>query len=244
MFIGLGTVANVVTVVVGSLIGVAVGHRLGERTRTTIQQTLGLFTLVLGLQSAWSISSPTLAAATRGGGMLVVLGALLLGTLLGSWLNIEDALDRGASWLKNKLAKGEDSHQFASGFVTATLVFCVGPLTILGSLSDGLGHGADQLLVKAVLDGFAAIAFAASLGWGVLWSAAAVAIVQGSLTLLGFFLGNFMSGPEIEALTATGGVLLMGIGIRLAGIKDVRVGDMLPALVLAPIGVALMGLVP
>lgn len=235
MFIGLGTVANVITVLVGSLIGIAVGHRLPESVRTTITHALGLFTIILGISSAGSMGSTALASAVHGAGMLVVLGAVLVGTVIGSLVRIEEWLDRGAQRMHRVFSKGEDAHSFASGLVTATLVFCVGPLTIVGSLADGLGLGADQLLVKSVLDGFASIAFAASLGWGVMASAGAVALIQGGLTLIGFLLGNFMNPAQIDALTATGGVLLLGIGVRLAGIKDVKVGDMLPALLLAPI---------
>ncbi len=118
--------------------------------------------------------------------------------------------------------------------VTATLLFCVGPLAILGSLSDGLGRGADQLLVKSVLDGFAAMAFASTLGWGVLASAGAVALIQGSLTAVGYFAGDVLTTAQVDALTATGGVVLLALGLRLLDLKQIPVGDLLPALLLAP----------
>ncbi len=130
--------------------------------------------------------------------------------------------------------------RFIEGFVTASLVFCVGPLTILGSLADGLGLGADQLILKAVLDGFAAIAFAASLGAGVMASAVAVAVIQGTLTLVGFALGDFLPPAHLAAITATGGLLLVGVGLRLLAIKMVPVGNLLPALVVAPLLVSLV----
>ena len=133
-----------------------------------------------------------------------------------------------------------DAGTFVDAIVTPTLLFCIGPLTILGSLSDGLGRGADQLLVKAVLDGFAAIAFASTLGWGVLFSAIAVGLVQGSLTLAAFLLGDLFSMAQIDALTATGGVMLMALGVRLLKLKNIPVGDLLPALVFAPVLVALV----
>lgn len=122
-------------------------------------------------------------------------------------------------------------------------MFCVGPLAILGSLSDGLGRGADQLYVKAVLDGFAAMAFASTLGWGVLASALTVGILQGALTVLGYFAGDVLSVAQIDALTATGGVILLGLGLRLLDLKQIPVGDLLPALVLAPALVWLVGLI-
>jgi uncharacterized membrane protein YqgA involved in biofilm formation len=115
------------------------------------------------------------------------------------------------------------------------LIFCIGPLAILGSLSDGLGTGIDQLALKASLDGFASIAFAASLGWGVIASAISVGVVQGFFTILAVFVGPFLSSAMIASITATGGVLLIGVGLRVLRIKSVAVGDLLPALIIAPI---------
>ena len=238
MFIGLGTVANVVTVALGSLLGLAFGSRIPERTRDLITSTLGLITFVLGISSAASMNSAALSGVVGKGGLLVVIGALLLGGLAGSALRIEQRLEGAADWLRSKLADDEDSGQFVDAVVTPTLLFCVGPLTILGSLSDGLGRGADQLLVKSLLDGFAAIAFAASLGYGVLFSAVLVGVLQGGLTLLAFALGDFLSLAQIDALTATGGVILMALSLRLLQLKQIPVGDMLPALLLAPVIVA------
>ncbi|HPZ50393.1 MAG TPA: DUF554 family protein, partial [Propionibacteriaceae bacterium] len=131
--------------------------------------------------------------------------------------------------------EGGSRQRFVNGFVTATLVFCIGPLTILGSLQDGLGKGADQLIVKAILDGFASVAFASSLGIGVMASAIAVAVVQGSLTVLGFAAGDVLPALHIDVLTVTGGIILMGLSLRLLNLKQVRVADMLPALLIAPL---------
>ena len=130
---------------------------------------------------------------------------------------------------------GDSRQRFVEGYVSASLVFCIGPLTILGSLSDGLGQGIEQLALKATLDGFAAIAFAASLGWGVAASALTVGVVQGLLTALGLLLGGFVPDAHLTALTATGGLLLVGVGLRLLHIKPVPVGDLLPALLVAPL---------
>jgi len=239
MFIGLGTVANVVTVALGSLLGLAFGSRIPERTRDLITSTLGLITFVLGISSAASMNSAALSGVVGKGGLLVVIGALLLGGLAGSALRIEQRLEGAADWLRSKLADDEDSGQFVDAVVTPTLLFCVGPLMILGTLSDGLGRGPDQLMVKSVLDGFASIAFASSLGVGVLVSAVVVGVVQGALTLLAFMLGDFLSLAQIDAITATGGVTLMALSLRLLKVKQIPVGDMLPALLIAPVIVAI-----
>ena len=237
LFIGVGTVVNVATVVVGSLLGLAVGNRLPERTRTTVTDLLGLMTLVIGGMNVTSLSSPAISAALGGGvALMVVLGSLLVGAIVGSTLRLEDRFEVFAGWLRDRLGgAGGERHRFVNGFVTATLVFCIGPLAILGSLSDGLGRGSDQLIVKAILDGFASIAFASTLGVGVLASAAAVGVIQGSLTLLGFLAGYVLPAAHVDVLTVTGGIILMGLSLRLLNLKQVRVADMLPALVLAPL---------
>jgi len=235
MFIGVGTVANVVTVAVGALVGLGFGSRIPDRTKELITATLGLITLVLGLSSAASLNSDALAAVVGRGGLLVVIGSLLIGGVLGSALRIELRLEHAVGWLRDRFAQGETSGRFVDAVVTPTLLFCVGPLTILGSLSDGLGRGADQLLVKSVLDGFAAIAFASSLGAGVVLSAVAVGVLQGLLTLLAFLVGDFLPLAHIDALTATGGIILMALSLRLLNVKQIPVGDMLPALLIAPV---------
>ncbi len=240
MFIGIGTVANVVTVAIGALVGVAFGSRIPERTKDLITATLGLITLVLGLSSAAAMNSDALAGVVGRGGLLIVIGSLLVGGIAGSALRIEQRLEGAVGWLRDRFARGETSGRFVDAVVTPTLLFCVGPLTILGSLSDGLGRGADQLLVKAVLDGFAAVAFAASLGAGVVLSAVAVGVLQGLLTLLGYLVGDFLPLAHIDALTATGGVILMALSLRLLNVKQIPVGDMLPALLIAPVLVALV----
>ena len=244
MFIGIGTLTNVVTVAVGAVIGRVLGDKIPERTSGTITDVLGLITLVLGVGSALSMSSAALTEAVGSGApMLIVLGSLLFGTLVGSALRIEQRLEWGAAWLRQRFAATGDAGTFVDAIVTPTLLFCIGPLTVLGSLSDGLGKGADQLLVKSVLDGFAAIAFASTLGWGVLFSAVAVGISQGGLTLAAFLFGDLFTMAQVDALTATGGVMLMALGIRLLKLKNIPVGDLLPALVFAPVLVWLVSAV-
>ena len=243
MFIGAGTVINVVTVVVGSLIGIGVGHRLPVRTRDLVTQILGLISLVIGgLSIAQGMSDAFAAEVGAGARLLVVLGALLIGGLIGSAVRLEDRLDGAADWLRAKVARGSDQATFIEAAVTATLIFCVGPLAIIGSISDGLGNGSEQLIVKAVMDGFAAVAFAASLGIGVMASVIPMVVYQGGLTLLGLWLGDFLPAAHIDSLTATGGVILLGLGFRLAGIKHMPIGDMLPALLVAPLLTAVVGL--
>jgi hypothetical protein len=245
VFPGFGTVLNVITVLVGAGIGVAVGHRLPQRTRDVVTDALGLVTLLLAASLVLDVRDPALTAAVGPSApVLLVLGALVIGGIVGSLSRIEDRLADLAAWLQRGLARSDSAprRRFVDGFVTSSLVFCVGPLTVLGSISDGLGRGSEQLALKAVLDGFAAIAFAASFGWGVAVAAATVLVVQGGLTLLGAFLGEFLADAQVAALSATGGLLLAGVGIRLLRLKQLPVGDMLPALVVAPALTALVAL--
>jgi uncharacterized membrane protein YqgA involved in biofilm formation len=241
VFIGAGTAINVATVIVGSLLGVALGGRLPERTREVVTQILGLVSLTIGgLSIASGMSDAFAAEVGANARLLIVLGALLIGGVIGSAIRLEDRLDGSAVWLRRRFAKHSDENTFVEAAVTATLIFCVGPLSIIGSLSDGLGQGPTQLIVKAVMDGFAAVAFASSLGIGVMFSAIPMVLYQRGLTLLGLWLGNFLPAGHVDALTATGGVILLGLGFRLTGIKQVPIGDMLPALVMAPVLVAVV----
>ena len=254
-FPGAGTLVNVATVLAGSGIGLLLGHRLPERTRDTVTDGLGLVTLLIGALSAASVGSAALEGAVGPSApVLVVLGALLLGGIAGSLVDVERRLEDLGGWVRGLLGRRdgaggavlvEGAHErsrerFIEAFVTSSLVFCVGPLTILGALSDGLGLGAEQLYLKATLDGFASIAFAASLGVGVLASALTVAVVQGLLTVVGLAVGDVLPEAHLDALTATGGLLLLGVGLRLLRIREVPVGNLLPALVVAPLLVALV----
>jgi uncharacterized membrane protein YqgA involved in biofilm formation len=244
MFPGIGTVVNVAAVLLGSAIGVLVGHRLSQRTRDVVTDGLGLVTLLIAGSGAMSISDPAWSRAVGDSApMLIVLGSLVLGGIIGSVLGIEERLEGFGGWLQGRLqsrarrrgAAGTDRQRFIEGFVTASLVFCVGPLTVLGSINDGLGNGADQLYLKSALDGFASIAFAASLGWGVAASVVALVAVQGTLTALGAGLGDIMPAAQVAALTATGGLMLVGVALRLLRIKQLPVGDLLPGLLIAPL---------
>jgi uncharacterized membrane protein YqgA involved in biofilm formation len=241
MFVGFGTVVNVATVVLGSGLGMLVGHRLGARVRTTVTSAQGLVTLLIAAQSAVAVSDTSLSDAVGDSApMLIVLGSLVIGGIVGAALRLEDRLEGLGGWLQARLTRGDGADgdgrdRFVEGFVISSLVFCVGPLTILGSLNEGLGNGADQLLLKATLDGFAALAFAASFGIGVMASALSVGLIQGSLTLVGVLLGSFLPDAHLAALTATGGLILVGVAIRLLDLRAFAVADLLPALLVAPI---------
>jgi len=239
LFIGFGTLVNVVTVLVGATIGVLVGHRLPDRTRTVVTDALGLVTLLIAATSAAAIGNDAWAEAVGDSApLLIVLGALLVGGIVGSLLRLEDRLEGLGGWLQRRLMPKDGSGgraRFIEGFVTSSLIFCTGPLTILGSITEGIGQGPDQLLLKSALDGFAAIAFAASFGWGVAAASLAVLTIQGSLTALGALLGDFLSEAELASLTTTGGLLLVGVALRLLALKPVKVADLLPALVIAPV---------
>lgn len=238
MIPGTGTAINVATVLLGALVGVLLGNRLPVRTRDLVTDALGLVTLLIAGTSAAAVLAPELSALVgRSAPMLIVLGSLLIGGIAGSLVRLEERVEALGAWLQAQLSRSSGSverHRFVEGFVVSSLVFCTGPLTILGSLNDGLGNGADQLLLKSTLDGFAAVAFAASFGWGVAASALTVLVVQGSLTVLGLGLGDVLPDAHLAAITATGGLLLVGVALRLLRIREVAVADLLPALLVAP----------
>ena len=246
MFPGIGTVVNVATVLLGAGMGVLLGNRLPQRTRELVTDALGLVTLLIAAVSAMAVLDPDLSAFVGSSApMLVVLGSLLVGGIIGSLLRIEERVESLGGWLQRRLQgdrSAEGRHRFIEGFVTASLIFCTGPLTILGALNDGLGNGADQLFLKSALDGFAAIAFAAAFGWGVAASVVTVVVVQGSLTVVGVALGDVLPDPHLAAITATGGLLLVGVALRLLRIREVPVADLLPALLVAPALTAAVGL--
>ena len=239
MIPGVGTLVNVVTVLLGSVVGKLLGNRLPVRTRDVVTDALGLTTLLIAALSATAVLDADLARRVgTSAPLLIVLGSLVIGGIVGSLLRLEERVEAVGGWLQRRLAGETDSverQRFIEGFVVASLVFCTGPLTILGSLNDGLGNGADQLFLKATLDGFAAMAFAASFGWGVAASAVTVVVVQGSLTVLGVLLGDLLPAAELAAVTAAGGLLLVGVALRLLRIREVAVADLLPALVVAPL---------
>lgn len=235
MFIGLGTAINLGAIIVGATIGIAAGARLKTPAQRLITDVLGLITL-LGAVSAliplWSKSFND--SLPQGAPLLAILLTMLLGGLIGNALSLETRLDSFGENLRRKFRASEES-PFVEGFVSASLLFLIGPLAILGSISDGMSRGIDQLLLKSSLDFFAAMAFASTLGWGVAASIIPLGIYQGGWTLIGLIAGNVLEPYQIDAMTICGGLMLIGIGLRLLDIKKIAVGNLLPALFLAPI---------
>lgn len=231
----IGTFINVAAILVGGGLGLLLGTKLSERLKETVMAGLGLFTLVYGI---------SLFLKTENS--LIVLGSILVGVILGEWWHIEDGLMHLGIWLEARFnshkADGQNK-DFIKGFVTASLVFCIGPMAILGSIQDGLTGNFDTLAVKSILDGFGAMAFASSLGVGVLFSAFMILLYQGSITLLAGTVQNVISTSMMNELSAAGGVILVAIAISsLLEIKKIRTGSFLPALLLAPIIVWILAL--
>jgi uncharacterized protein len=228
---GLGTLINTLAVLVGAGIGTLVGARLPEGMRQTAMHALGLVTVLVGIQSFLRFDNP-----------LVPLVSVILGLVVGELLSIDGRLKRFGDALEQRFSKG--GSPVSRAFVTTSLLFCVGPLTFLGSLQDGISGDYRLLALKSALDFVASLSFASVLGWGVLLSAGSVLVVQEGLTLAGALFGAFIDKPMILTMTSTGGVLLVGLGLGLLELKEVRVANMLPALVVAPLLVALAPLWP
>jgi len=235
MFVGLGTVFNLSTIIVGAAIGIALGGRLPKRSQKMITDVLGLIT-ILGATSAliplWSRDFK--ASLPDGSPLLLILASMLLGGLLGTALKIEKRIEIFGENLRKRFKASRES-SFVEGFVSASLLFVIGPLAILGSVSDGMSQGIDQLILKSSLDFFAAMAFASTLGIGVMASIIPVGIYQGFWTLIGLFAGSVLEEYQIQAMTICGGLMLVGIGLRLLEIKKMSVANLLPALVIAPV---------
>jgi uncharacterized membrane protein YqgA involved in biofilm formation len=215
-----GYLVNTVTVLAGSGIGLLIGSRLPEKIKTIILSGLGLSTIVIGMQMALKTQK-----------LLLIIGALVLGGIAGQIIGIEEWLKRIGERLKAKV--GSSSKTFVLGFVTASLLYCTGPMTLVGSLEDGYAGIADLIYMKSLMDGAAAIALTASLGSGVVFAGLTVFIIQGSLTYLGMVMGDFMRPGVLNEISATGGVLILGIGFNILGVAKIRVGNFLPGLILA-----------
>ncbi|HEX2964795.1 MAG TPA: DUF554 domain-containing protein [Oculatellaceae cyanobacterium] len=217
-----GTIVNAVAIVAGSLVGVLAGRRLPERVKTILLQALGLSTLLIGLQMALSVTN-----------VVPTIGCLLLGALTGELLKIENGLERIAVLLRDRTHSA--SSTFVQGFVTSSLLYCTGAMVIVGSIQDGTTGDATTLYIKAMLDGVASAALASTLGIGVIFSAVSVFLVQGTITLLASRLAFLQQPAVLSAVTATGGLLIVAIGINLVGAARIRIGNLLPALVYAAV---------
>ena len=235
-----GAFINVAAVLIGGIIGIVFGARIPERIKETIVTGMGLFTAVMGIQMFLKTQNS-----------MIVLGALVIGTLAGEWLRIENGLHALGQFLEQRFARDDTpgaSNRFMRGFLTASLLYCIGPLAIVGSINDGLVGDYSLIAVKSVLDGFASIAFASTLGIGVLFSAVPLFMVQGGISFATMQFSHFMTisasaaDPKVLELTATGGVILFGLALgRLLEMKSIRVGNMLPALLFAPLIVWVFG---
>ena len=221
---GLGTVINVGAVLVGTLLGALLQGRLPLRARETVMNGLGALTMVIGLSMAFQSAN-----------LLVVMGAALLGSIVGELIGIERWLKRLGDRFEARLTRPGATSTFSTGFVTASLLFCIGPMAVVGSIDDALRGDVSVLAMKSVLDGFSALALSSALGWGVGLSALSVLVYQGAITAAAGLVEQIMSQAMITELTATGGVLVLAMGVKLLELKDIRVGNMLPALVFAPL---------
>lgn len=252
-----GTLINVAAILVGAGVGVALGGRLADRVRGTITDVLGLFVVVLGLSDALTTFGPHLAETLGRVSVLVILGSLLIGGTLGELVDLEARLAAVGMWLRHRVLPGavpaepepsgpdrdafedplrshDPGHRFAEGFVVMTLVVCVGPLAILGALQDGLTGDYQLLAVKSVLDGSIAVAFASVLGVGVAFAVLPLLLWQGGIAVAAGSLDGIVSEAMMAGLTAVGGVLVVGIGLRLLEVRSVRVANLLPSLLIAP----------
>lgn len=219
----IGTIVNTGAVLAGSLAGLAAGRRLPERIKDILMQALGLCVLYIGVKMSLEAKNA-----------LPTIACVLLGAITGEVLGVEKGLERLAGWLKSSLKF--QSPTFVQGFVTASVMYLTGPMTILGCIKDGVAQDASILYIKSLFDMIGALALSSAMGVGVMFSAASVLFVQGALTLGAHHLG-FLQRPEVlEAVTSTGGVLIVGIGLNILDLKKIRVGNFLPALVYAIIG--------
>lgn len=228
----IAAVVNAVVVVLGGLLGLLLGGRLKEEHTQTLINALGICTMVIGVTSAITTSN-----------ILIVIICLVIGTIIGEALKIEHRLDSLGDWLKAKVAKNGGG-RFTEGFVTASLLFCVGSMAIMGSFDAGLRGDYNTIFAKSALDTVMAVTFAATMGVGVLFSGASVLIYQGALTLLAGLVEPYLSAPVVVEMSAVGGIMLIGTGMNIIGLtkERIKVGNMLPAIVLPVIWFAVSGM--
>jgi uncharacterized membrane protein YqgA involved in biofilm formation len=232
----IGTLINFGAIIVGGFLGLLLGSKLSDRIKTTVISGLGVFTLLYAI---------SLFLKTQNS--LIVLGSILMGVLLGEWAHIQEGVEKLGGWLESKFSRNNETearNRFIHGFLTTTLIFCIGPMAILGALEDGMTGNINTLVIKSVLDGFASMAFASTLGVGVLFSSIMVLLYQGSIALLARQIQSFMTESMIFELTATGGVILAAIAISvLLELRKIRTASFIPALFIAPLIVFLLTLI-
>jgi uncharacterized membrane protein YqgA involved in biofilm formation len=224
-----GTLLNAGTVLIGGLLGTFLGDRLPDRLRIAVVRAIGLFTIVMGVKFASDTAN-----------LLYLLGSILLGGIAGTLVGIDLRLNRLGEMLQRRFTRTGRASTVSEAFVTASIVFCVGPLTFLGSIQNGLTGDASLLVIKSVLDGFTAVALAAALGWGVLLTIAVILVYQGGLALGAASLAHALNDPQLREMNAVGGLLILGVGLKLLDIRDVKVADYLPAILVAPVLVAIV----
>lgn len=221
--VGLGTLINTATVLIGGMVGIAMGDKIPDRVRVIVVQVIGMVTIGLGLSDLLKTHN-----------MVFPLLGMVFGAIIGEVLRIEDRLAGIGEVIRKRFAKRQDPGPFISGFVTATLLFCIGPLTILGAIQDASGETPQLYIIKGTLDGFMSVIFGAIHGVGVLFSAVSVFVVQGTLTLFGTQLDSLLNDRMRIELFATGGLAVMAIGLNLLDIKKIRLGSLLPGLIITP----------
>lgn len=236
----IGTLINFSLVMIGGLLGLAIGSRLPERIKTIVIAAIGLMTLIIGISSAIKTENP-----------LIPLLSLVVGAILGELMDIDKGINVLGEWLKKRFTRPESQQNFTMAFVIASLQFCVGPLTILGAINDGLSGNFSLLAIKAVLDGFSAIVFASSFGVGVLFAGVTILVVQGGISLLAGLIkpllislpgASMAAQPRVIELSAVGGVILVGLALNILELKRIKVANLLPALIIAPLIVALLNI--
>jgi len=211
-----GTIVNTISIIIGGSLGIMLGAKLKKRFKETVMQGLSLSVLLIGIQMALSTNNPT-----------YIIFSLLIGGLIGEAINIEDKLESIGKWFERRLG---NRGRVAEGFVQCSLIYCVGAMAIMGAIQDGLQHDPSTLYAKALLDGFSGIAFASTLGIGVILSAIPVFLYQGAITLLASQVKVFLTDPIITEMTATGGLLILAIALNMLNITKIKVGNLLPAI--------------
>jgi len=241
-----GTIVNAITVLAGSLGGVAIGSKLPERYQKIVLTCLGLITITLGVDAGVLDFSKTVARfappqdTTFGARLaMVMIACLLVGAILGTALRIHERIEGAGAWIHGRFSQ-QDGHTFAEGYLTASVIFCVGPLTLLGCLENGAHANPSYLYIKSVLDGFCSLALASSLGWGVFASIVTVLFFQGGLSVLAYYVAEPLNDLSLALMTVVGGILLLATALLLLDIKKIPVANMLPAVFLPPVAIALV----
>lgn len=218
----LGTIVNSIAIIVGGLLGLLFGNSIPDKMKSTILQGLGLSIILIGMSMALQTKNT-----------LVVIGSIVIGGIIGEWIDIEKQLERFGQWLEKVLVRNNHKGNFTKAFVSASLIYCIGAMAIMGALESGLKGNHEILFAKAMLDGISAIVFASSMGIGVIASVIPVFIYQGGITLSAGLLQGILSTPVITEMSATGGLLIVGIGLTILEIKEIKVGNLLPGIFIA-----------